>query len=150
MKKSKFLGLLAVGLLIGFGTAFAQSTPADKENHDKLTEHHKNAKEHSDAIASGKSKSIEEHKKHATEAGKSLNEAKSRHGKIKAADKGKNSEAHAAIEKNHADADKHLKSLNDELAKPKPDEAKVKEHAKNHSDAIDKAHQEHEKLKKKS
>lgn len=149
MKNIKLAGLLAFGLLLSLGVANAQTASTEKEHHNKLSENHKKGKEHANAIVSGQSKTKKEHKKHAAEAGKNLNEAKEHHAAIKKSHKGKNAESHEAIEKNHADADMHLKSLNEELNKPNPDDKKVKEHAKNHHDAIDKAHQEHEKLKKK-
>ncbi len=149
MKHIAILSLVAIGLLLNLGTGKAQ-TANEKESSAQLTDAHKKAKEHTDAIATGQSKSKQDHKKHAAEAGKSLTAAKTHHAALKKAHNGKNAETHAAIEKNHADADKHLKSLNDELDKPNPDEKKVKEHAKNHSDAVNKAHQEHEKLKTKA
>lgn len=124
---------------------FAQTA---EDSHQKLDEHHKKGKEHANAIASGQSKTKAEHKKHADEAGKNLTEAKKHHASLKSKDNGANADVHKAIEKNHADAEKHLNSLNAELDKPKPDEKKVKEHAKNHHDAIDKAQKEHNKIKK--
>ena len=143
MKKMTITGLLTTVLLISGLAVFGQ-----EDSHQKLDEHHKKGKEHANAIVSGESKTKEEHKMHAAEAGKSLTEAKKHHAKLKADDKGANGESHKAIEKHHADAQTHLNSLNSELNKSNPDEKKVKEHAKNHHDAIDKAQKEHQKIKK--
>ena len=56
---------------------------------------------------------------------------------------------HDAIDKYHADATKHAAALNEELKKSSPDEAKVKEHAKNLHESVSKAEKENQALKDK-
>ena len=69
--------------LITFLTFAAQSVflQTKSENHAALTSHHKIAKEHTNAILKGNSKTLEEHKKHANEAAENLEMAK-KHMKI--------------------------------------------------------------------
>jgi hypothetical protein len=149
MKTLKFMSLLIGGLILGVASVSAQTAgTSEAEHHAKLTESHNHAKEHAKAIASGQSKTKEEHKKHAAEAGKNLDEAKKQHSALKEGHHGKHAERHAAIDKSHAEADQHLKALNGELSKPNPDDKKVKEHAQMHHDAMDNAEKEHEKMKK--
>jgi hypothetical protein len=102
----------------------------------------------------GTSKSKAEHLVHATEAENSLKEAKTAHGNLKSIiakkDKSKALANHVAIAKQHNEAAGHLKAIKEELKKPKYDEAKVKDHAKKAGEAIDKAEEEHQKLKEKT
>jgi len=145
MKTAKYFGLITAGLLLVSVAVRAQDA-SDKEHQEKMKTHHKVAKDHASAIANGQSKTKAEHQKHADEADKNLAEAK-KHNEALQAKGGKHKASHDAIAKHHADAGKHSKAMKDEAAKPSPDDKKLKDHAKNFNDSMDKAEQEREKTK---
>jgi chromosome segregation ATPase len=150
MKRTYLLTILIAILSLAVGSAYSQTK---SENHSALTSHHKIAKDHANAIVNGKSKTLEEHKKHAKDAEENLEMAKKAHENLKSTIKPEDKEKvrlhNEAIEKNHAEATKHISNLKDELNKPKPDVSKAKSHAKQFNNSIDKAEKEHQALKKK-
>jgi hypothetical protein len=82
----------------------------------------------------GKSRTLDEHKKHANEAGENLEMAKKAHEILKTTIKPQDEEKakmhNEAIEKNHAEAKKHITNLKEELNKANPEINKAKSHAK--------------------
>jgi len=150
MKRIYLLTILMAILSLAVGSAYSQTK---SENHTALTSHHKIAKDHANAIVNGKSKTIEEHKKHAKDAEENLEMAKKAHenlkSNIKPEDKEKVKVHNDAIEKYHSEATKHVSNLKEELNKPKPDVSKAKSHAKLLSSSIENAEKEHQSLKKK-
>jgi hypothetical protein len=146
---SAFVTVLAI--VAGSISSQAQTT---EEHHKTITTHHSSAADHAKKIHTGESKTVTEHKTHATEAGKSIGEAKNTHQKLKSSLTPEQQKAtaanHTAIEKHHADATAHHKALTDELAKPTPDEAKAKEHAKNMHNSVQNAEKENQTLKTKT
>jgi hypothetical protein len=153
MKKTQILITVMVALMFAFVTSntFAQTK---EETSAKLTAHNQAVMKHSKAIASGEAKTKDEQVKHANEATKSLAEAKKSHEELKKAIPEKSKMAakphHDNIDKQYAAASTHSNSLNAELKKTKPDNVKVKEHAKNLNDAVDKAEKEHQALNEKT
>ena len=149
MKRSNLLIMLFTILSLTFGSAYSQTKT---ENHAALTSHHKIAKDHANAIVNGQSKTLEDHKNHAKNAEENLEMAKKAHENLKSTLKPEEKEkvkSHTeAIEKNHAEATKHISNLKEELNKPKPDLSKAKSHANQFNNSIDKAEKEHQELKK--
>lgn len=145
---------IMVALLVVMAMSSKGFSQTKEENHAALTMHHNKVKEHTDAIVNGTSKTKAEHLAHATEAINSLKEAKKAQGNLKTnvakKDKTMALANHVEIAKQDNEAAGHLKAIKDELKKPKYDEAKVKDHAKKAGEAIDKAEQEHQKLKEKT
>ena len=146
---SAFVTVLAV--LAGSVLAQAQTS---EEHHKAITTHHAIAADHAKKIHTGESKTVAEHKTHATETGKSITEAKETHQKLKTSLTPEQQKAtavhHTTIEKHHADATAHHKALSDELAKTNPDETKAKEHAKNLHNSVQNAEKENQILKTKT
>ncbi len=131
-------------------SAFSQT----KEDHKALTAHHTKIIEHTQTIISGKSKTKEEHVKHASEATKNLEEAKKVFENLKKTIPRDHTEVAlpyvTAIETYHIQAAYHANALNEELKKTSHNEAKVIEHAKNLHESIDKAEKEHQALEEKT
>ncbi|MEI8136808.1 MAG: hypothetical protein WCH21_05730, partial [Bacteroidota bacterium] len=126
-----------------------------KEDHHKaLSAHYIKIKEHTQTIISGKSKTKEEHIKHASEATKNLEGAKKAYEDLKKSIPRDHTEVAmpylTAIETYHIQATYHANALNEELKKTSHNEAKVIEYAKNLHESIGKAEKEHQALKEKT
>ena len=150
MKRNYLLIILTAALTLTIGNVFSQTR---SENHEALSSHHKIARDHANAIVQGKSKTVEEHRKHANDASENLEMAKKAHenlkGTIKPEEKEKVRTHNEAIEKYHNEATKHVSDLKEELNKPKPDVSKAKSHAKMFSTSIENAEKEHQAIKQK-
>ena len=150
MKKNYLFTFSIACLTLMSQSVFSQTKT---ENHAALTSHHKIAKDHTNAIVNGQSKTLEEHKNHAKNAEENLEMAKKAHENLKSTikpeDKAKVKVHTEAIEKNHAEATKHVSNLKAELNKPNPDISKAKAHAKAFSKSIENAEKEHQEMKKK-
>ncbi len=153
MKKKDILISMMVALMLAFfsSSSFAQTKD---ETSAKLTEQHKTVMKHASAISTGEAKTKDEQVKHANEATKSLADAKKTHEQLKKSVPEKSKMAakphHDNIDKQHATATASATALNTELKKTKPDNEKVKTHAKNLNDAVDKAEKENQTLKEKT
>lgn len=151
MKKKKILTTMMIAFVFISGNIFAQTKA---ETHAKLTGHHQAVMKHAKAITSGDAKTKDEQILHANEATKSLNDAKKTLEELiklipeefKLIAKPYNEK----IEALYVTAIAHAQLLNEELKKKEHDDAKVKEHAKNLHDAIEKAEKEHQELMEKT
>jgi len=105
---------------------------------------------HTNAIASGEAKTRNEMVTHYNEYRKSLSEAKKTHNLLKKVIPTKAiSEAivhHDNIDKYFASATAHANSMLEELKNEKPDDTKMKDHAKKIRDAVEMAEKDHQAL----
>lgn len=128
-------------------SVFAQT---DNENHTQLSNLNKAIMMHTNAIASGEAKTRNELVTHYNEYRKSLSEAKKTHNLLKKVIPAKAiSEAivhHDNIDKYYASATAHANSMLEELKNEKPDDTKMKEHAKKIRDAVEMAEKDHQAL----
>ena len=126
---------------------FAQT---DNENHTQLSNLNKSIMMHTNAIASGEAKTRNEIVTHYNEYRKSLSEAKKTHNLLKKVIPTKAiSEAivhHDNIDKYYATATAHANSMIEELKNEKPDDTKMKDHAKKIHDAVEMAEKDHQAL----
>jgi len=126
---------------------FAQT---DNENHTQLSNLNKSIMMHTNAIASGEAKTRNEMVTHYNEYRKSLSEAKKTHNLLKKVIPTKAiSEAivhHDNIDKYFASATAHANSMLEELKNEKPDDTKMKDHAKKIRDAVEMAEKDHQAL----
>jgi len=126
---------------------FAQT---DNENHTQLSNLNKSIMMHTNAIASGEAKTRNEMVTHYNEYRKSLSEAKKTHNLLKKIIPTKAiSEAivhHDNIDKYYASATAHANSMLEELKNEKPDDTKMKDHAKKIHDAVEMAEKDHQAL----
>lgn len=149
MKRKEIMTTMLVALLLVFlsGNAIAQTK---EDTHKKLTANHQTIMKHAHAIASGEAVTKDEQIRDANEATKSLGEAKETHKELKNLIPAKHNMAAKPhqdnIDKHYAAATTHANSLNAELKKDPSDNAKVKEHAKNLHDEVEKAEKEHQEL----
>lgn len=128
---------------------FAQT---DNENHTQLSNLNKSIMMHTNAIASGEAKTRNEIVTHYNEYRKSLSEAKKTHNLLKKVIPAKAvSEAivhHDNIDKYYASATAHANSMLEELKNEKPDDTKMKDHAKKIHDAVEMAEKDNQSLVK--
>lgn len=126
---------------------FAQT---DNENHTQLSNLNKSIMMHTNAIASGEAKTRNEMVTHYNEYRKSLSEAKKTHNLLKKVIPTKAiSEAivhHDNIDKYYATATAQANSMVEELKNEKPDDTKMKDHAKKIHDAVEMAEKDHQAL----
>jgi len=146
MKKTKTAVTTMVAFTFVFFSChvFAQT---NEENHTNLTSYHQSIMKHTNAIASGEAKTLNDQITHYNEARKTLAEAKKTHSQLKKAipDKLK-SEAiihHDNIDRYHLTATNHANLMVAELKSANPDNVKLKEEAKKFHDAIELAEKEH-------
>ena len=149
MKTTKFITAPVVALFFVFFSfnVFAQSYSEAQTN---LTIDHQLIMKHANAIASGEAKTKNDQVTHYNEFRKSLAEAKKVHNLLKKVipEKAK-SEAvihHDNIDKYYASATSHANAMMEELKNEKPDDAKLKEHAKKLRDDIQLAEKENQAL----
>jgi hypothetical protein len=150
MKIVKYL--LTTATIALFVSLSASAQTASKEDlHKKLTTHHTETSKHATEIHSGTAKTTAEQKTAAVSSGKNLEEAKKSHQELKASvpasQKTSAKVHHDAIDKHHTEATAHHKVLTEELAKPTPDNTKVKMHAKSMDNSMKSAETEHQALK---
>ena len=147
MKKTK----TAITTLVAFTIVFFSShvfAQTDDQNHTNLTSYHQTIMKHTNAIATGEAKTLNDQITNYNEARKTLAEAKKTHSQLKKIipDKLK-SEAivhHDNIDRYHATATSHANLMVAELKSTNPDNAKLKEEAKKFHDAIELAEKEHQ------
>ena len=146
MKKTKIMVTIMVALTFVFFscTVFAQT---DDQNHTNLSSYHQTIIKHTNAIASGEAKTLNDQISNYNEARKTLAEAKKTHSQLKKVipDKLK-SEAivhHDNIDRYHITATNQANLMVAELKSTNPDNAKLREAAKKFHDAIELAEKEH-------
>jgi len=145
--KNMIAVMVALTFLFFSGNVTAQT---NAENHTRLTTVHQTIITHTNAIASGEAKTRNDQVTHFNEFRKSLAEAKKVHNLLKKVipEKAK-SEAvihHDNIDKYYASATSHANAMMEELKNEKPDDAKLKEHAKKLHDDIQMAEKENQAL----
>lgn len=139
--------MFAFTFLFFSGKVIAQT---NAENHANLTAIHQAIMTHTNAIASGEAKTKNDQITHYNEFRKSLAEAKKIHNLLKKVipEKAK-SEAvihHDNIDQYYASATNHANSMVQELKNEKPDDAKLREHAKKIHDDVQMAEKENQAL----
>jgi len=139
--------MVALMFVFFSSNVFAQT---DNENHTQLSNLNKSIMMHTNAIASGEAKTRNEMVTHYNEYRKSLSEAKKTHNLLKKIIPTKAiSEAivhHDNIDKYYASATAHANSMLEELKNEKPDDTKMKDHAKKIHDAVEMAEKDHQAL----
>ena len=139
--------MVALMFVFFSSNVFAQT---DNENHTQLSNLNKSIMMHTNAIASGEAKTRNEMVTHYNEYRKSLSEAKKTHNLLKKVIPAKAvSEAivhHDNIDKYYASATAHANSMVEELKNEKPDDTKMKDHAKKIRDAVEMAEKDHQAL----
>jgi len=149
MKTTKIM--ITIMVVFFYVNIFAQ---ASAEIHSALTNYHQSVLTHTNAIASGEAKTVNEQIIHYNEARKSLAGAKKTHSQLKVALPVKfRSSAiihHDNIDKYHATATSHANAMVAEFRNNSPDYAKLEELGRKFYVAINMAEKEHQELIKDS
>jgi hypothetical protein len=145
MKKLNIVFAIVVIVLIR-GTLSAQTVG---EHHKNLAKHHEAILKSTTNISNGTSK---DPKKNSEDIGTNLDSAKIQHAEIQskqsATDKTASQQHHDIIAKNHANSVRYNEALKQELAKPNPDKAKIKQNTLSISNEVNEAKKHHEEIKK--
>jgi hypothetical protein len=153
MKKASILITILFAFIPTFlsTNAFAQT---DTDQHTKLTALNKAIMKSATAIEIGETKTKDEKVKEAEKAIKNLNDAKKLHEEMKKSEpemfRGAAKPHHEKIKKEYKAETTHLNALSKELKKDKPDNEKIKEHAKKLHESVGRVEKEHQELIKKT
>lgn len=141
--------LLLAGLL-PVTVTFSNAQTSHDPNHGKLKEQTQKVQEHALKIKYGESRTQREHKQNAEEIQKHLDSASLSHQELKKNIRRKHRDEtepnNLAIEKHQLEAKKHMEAMNNELAKDKHNELKIRHHANHINASMEKAEKERERL----
>jgi hypothetical protein len=147
MKTLRFI-LIASIVVSGIATTYAQTVD---ENHKNLSKHHETIIKNTTEVTNGTAKDV---KKNTEETGTNLENAQKQHAEIQAkqsaGDKNISQQHHEIIAKNHANALRYNESIKQELAKPNPDKAKIRQNSLSITNEVNEAKKHHEEIKKKT
>jgi hypothetical protein len=145
MKATKIM--ITIMVVFFYVNIFAQTSA---EINLSLTNNHQSILKHTNAIASGEAKTVNEQISHYNEARKSLAGAKKAHSQLKIALPAKYRSAaivhHDNIDKYHATATSHANAMVAEFKNNNPDYAKLEELGRKFYVAINMAEKEHQEL----
>lgn len=147
---NRYLPTLLLAGLLPLTVTFSLAQVSTDPNHGKLKEQTYKVQEHALKIKYGESRTQKEHKHNAEEIQKHLDSASLSHQELRKNIRRKHRNDvepnNLAIEKHQMDAKKHVEAMNNELAKDKHNELKIRHHANHINASMEKAEKERERL----